>query len=663
MSFDKEAAQKQFEALGLDKKRVTDTLKNEKLAQTLLDVVRAGSESTDVVAVEKTLGNLYYAIATELPAGVPTANRDYLARAVHSGRIATRQQILAAFKHLAALKDAPVVDKDFDAACGVGVVVSRDVITEEVKAAIAKAGERATIGEVMKILKGVEALTWADQSVVSSIVKELKPAVAPAVDKKKAAAAAAAAPAPAAAKKEIPVLVENPSLPPAAKVHIFDCANGEYLDKRVRVSGWVMNAREARAGLVFCNLRDGTGCVQCVFSGAKDIANHALMESVGLFTRETSIEVTGTLRAFPAEHKASDRQPRTINYELQVDWWKLLGRSNVDIETLVTAESDVSRRMDYRHIALRTPKGFTMLTVRNAMMHAFRCWYQEHEFVEVTPPTLVETFCEGGSNLFKVDYFGTPAYLTQSSQLYLETVLPVVGRTFCILPSFRAEQSRTRRHLSEFTHLEGELAFIDFEDLLKHLEDIICDVCEAVMARVGDLVRASNPDFKVPKRPFRRMTYADAIKYCNEHGILNSDTGKPFVYGEDITEKPERAMTDMIGEPILMMRFPTEMKAFYMKKCPDNPRETESVDVLMPGVGEIVGGSMRISDLDELLAAYKRVGIDPAPYYWFTDQRKYGSVSHGGYGIGTERLLMWILNGEHIRDMCLYPRYIGRCKP
>jgi len=170
---------------------------------------------------------------------------------------------------------------------------------------------------------------------------------------------------------------------------------------------------------------------------------------------------------------------------------------------------------------------------------------------------------------------------------------------------------------------------------LSHLENLICDVCEQLMKRVGDIVLAANPKFQVPKKPFRRMHYSDAIKYCNEHGILNSDTGKPFVYGEDITEKPERMMTDMIGEPILMMRFPTEMKAFYMKKCPDDPRETESVDVLMPGVGEIVGGSMRIHDLDELMAAYKRVGIDPAPYYWFTEQRKYGSIPHGGYGIGT----------------------------
>jgi len=659
MSFDKEAAEKQFNSLGLDKKRVTDTLKNEKLAQTLLDIVRAaGVESAD-----KSIGNLLYAIATELPADVSVANRDYLARAVGDKRIATKQQITAAFKFLATLKDKAVVEKDFNDACGVGVVVSKEVMTERVKAAIEKAGERATVGEVMKILKADEALKWADQSQVSQIVKELKPAVEPADKKKKQAAAPAAAAAADAGKKEIPVLVEDSKLPAAAAVHIFDCAKGEYLDKRVRFAGWVTNAREARAGLVFCDLRDGTGCVQCVLSGAKDIANHELVNSVGLFNRETSIEVTGTLRKFPEGHKPSERQPRTINFELHVDWWKLVGKSDVDIETLVTAESDVTRRFDYRHIALRTPKGFTMLTVRNAMMHAFRCWYQEHEFVEVTPPTLVETFCEGGSNLFRVDYFGTPAYLTQSSQLYLETVLPVVGRTFCVLPSFRAEQSRTRRHLSEFTHLEAELGFINFEDLLSHLENLICDVCEALMARVGDIILAANPNFKVPKKPFRRMHYSDAIKYCNEHGILNSETGKPFVYGEDITEKPERMMTDQIGEPILMMRFPTEMKAFYMKKCPDDPRETESVDVLMPGVGEIVGGSMRISDLEELLAAYKRVGIDPAPYYWFTDQRKYGSVPHGGYGIGTERLLMWILNSDHIRDMCLYPRYIGRCKP
>jgi len=659
MSFDKEAAEKQFTAIGLDKKRVTDTLKNEKLAQTLLDVIRAAG----VESAEKTHGNMYYAIATELPAGVPVANRDYLARAVHAGKIANRQQILAAFDFLKKLKDGAVVDDEFNTACGVGVVVSKEVITEHVKAAIAQAGERATVGEVMKILKGDADLKWADQAQVSAVVKELKPAVEPADKKKKAAAAAPAAAPAAASSAEIPVLKEDPSLPAATSVHIFDCAKGEYLDKRVRVAGWVTNAREARAGLVFLDLRDGTGAVQCVLSGKDDIANHRLVDSTGLLTRETSIEVTGTLRKFPEGHKPSERQPRTINYELHVDWWKLVGKSDVDIETLVTAESDVTRRFDYRHIALRTPKGFITLTVRNAMMHSFRCWYQDHEFVEVTPPTLVETFCEGGSNLFKVDYFGSPAYLTQSSQLYLETVLPVVGRTFCVLPSFRAEQSRTRRHLSEFTHMEAELAFITFEDLLHHLEDLICDVCETLMSKVGDIILAANPSFKVPKKPFRRMHYSDAIKYCNEHGILNSETGKPFVYGEDITEKPERAMTDMIGEPILMMRFPTEMKAFYMKKCPDHPRETESVDVLMPGVGEIVGGSMRISDLDELLAAYKRVGIDPSPYYWFTDQRKYGSVPHGGYGIGTERLLMWILNSDHIRDMCLYPRYIGRCKP
>jgi len=197
--------------------------------------------------------------------------------------------------------------------------------------------------------------------------------------------------------------------------------------------------------------------------------------------------------------------------------------------------------------------------VRSAALFAFRQWFEQRDFVEVTPPTMVQTFCEGGSDLFKIEYYGAPAYLTQSSQLYLETVLPVVGNTFCMLPSFRAEQSRTPRHLSEYTHLEAELPFITFEDLLSHLENLVYDICEAVMAKVGDLVKFHNPNFVQPNRktmPFCRMTYRDAIEYCNKEGILNSETGKPFVYGEDITEKPEREMTNRINKPILLIRFP-----------------------------------------------------------------------------------------------------------
>lgn len=215
------------------------------------------------------------------------------------------------------------------------------------------------------------------------------------------------------------------------------------------------------------------------------------------------------------------------------------------------------------------------------------------------------------------------AYLTQSSQLYLETCLPSLGDVFCVQESFRAENSLTRRHLSEYTHIEAELAFITFDDLLAHLEEIICRTIDHALSdpSIRDMIAQLNPDFKPPERPFLRMTYADAIAWLNEHGITTED-GEPHKFGDDIAEAAERKMTDIINKPLFLTKFPAEIKAFYMKKDPQDPRVTESVDCLMPGVGEIVGGSQRMEGLEELLEAYKRVGISPAPYYWYTDQRK-----------------------------------------
>jgi asparaginyl-tRNA synthetase len=185
------------------------------------------------------------------------------------------------------------------------------------------------------------------------------------------------------------------------------------------------------------------------------------------------------------------------------------------------------------------------------------------------------------------------------------------------------------------------------------------------------IIRELNPNFKVPAKPFRRMDYSEAIVWLREHGIrkdvLDAEGNKvgetDYEFGEDIPEAPERRMTDTIGEPILLCRFPKEIKSFYMKRCPEAPGLTESVDVLMPNVGEIVGGSMRIADLAELMEGYAREGIDPSPYYWFTDQRKYGTCEHGGFGLGVERFLAWMLNRYSVREVCLYPRFMGRCKP
>ena len=201
---------------------------------------------------------------------------------------------------------------------------------------------------------------------------------------------------------------------------------------------------------------------------------------------------------------------------------------------------------------------------------------------------------------------------------------------------------------------------------MNRIEDLVVDVIEKLMSGpMGDVIRKRNPSFVAPKHPFKRITYIDAIKYCNDHKILK-DPENPellFEYGDDIPELAERTMVDMIGEPTFMTCFPAEMKAFYMKKCADDKRLTESCDLLVPGVGEVVGGSMRIDDAEELLKAYEANELNPEPYYWYVDQRRYGTCPHGGFGLGTERLVRWILDIPHIRDTCLYPRLMGRCTP
>jgi asparaginyl-tRNA synthetase len=229
--------------------------------------------------------------------------------------------------------------------------------------------------------------------------------------------------------------------------------------------------------------------------------------------------------------------------------------------------------------------------------------------------------------------------------------------------SFRAEASRTRRHLSEFTHIEAECPFISYDQLLERLEFLVCDVIEkALKSPYKDMILELNPSLQVPQRPFKRMQYKDAIEWLRAHDYRKDD-GELYQFGEDIPEKPERFMVDSLGEPIFLCRFPAEMKAFYMEKDPEDRSLTLSTDLLMPGVGEIIGGSMRIWDFKELLKGYEREGIDPKHYYWYTDQRKFGSCPHGGYGLGFERFLAWALHRDHVREVCLYPRYMKRCAP
>lgn len=384
---------------------------------------------------------------------------------------------------------------------------------------------------------------------------------------------------------------------------------------RVRVLGRVHRLR-AQKGMTFITLSDGYGFMQCILSGD-------LVKSYDIMTLnlEASIAIHGEMHAVPTQHNAPN------NRELHADFFTIIGRAPGDreaITTRVAPDADPQTFLDNRHLVLRGETSSSVMKVRAAVLRAFRSAFDETRLLEVTPPAMVQTQVEGGSTLFGFDYYGEKAFLTQSSQLYLETCLPSLGDVFCVCPSFRAEKSLTRRHLSEYTHIEAELDFLTFSDLLDHIEEVICRVITITLSdpTTAAFINNLNPSFKPPTRPFKRMKYADAITWLVEHNIPNEEN-EPHKFGDDIAEAAERKMTDIIDQPIFLTHFPTEIKAFYMKKDEEDRRVTESVDVLMPGVGEIVGGSMRMEDWDELMDAYKREGMDPSPYYWYTDQRKY----------------------------------------
>ncbi|KAJ5160745.1 Asparagine--tRNA ligase cytoplasmic [Penicillium canariense] len=460
------------------------------------------------------------------------------------------------------------------------------------------------------------------------------------------------------------VITEDASLPKPVRIRLdvtdpavvqLRTTESDVPGTRVRVLGRVHRMR-AQKDYVFLTLSDGYGYLQCILTGDL-VKTYDIMT----LTLETSIAIHGEMRAVPPKQHAPH------NRELHADFFTIIGRAAGDkeaITTRVAPDADPQTLYDNRHLVLRGETSSSVMKVRAATLRAFRKTFEETRMLEVTPPAMVQTQVEGGSTLFGFDYYGENAYLTQSSQLYLETCLPSLGDVYCVCPSFRAEKSLTRRHLSEYTHIEAELDFITFTDLLDHLEATICRVIDLLLEdpEASRYIATLNPDFKPPARPFKRMKYSDAIDWLREHDIPNEE-GQPHSFGDDIAEAAERKMTDIINQPIFLTHFPAEIKAFYMKKDESDRRVTESVDVLMPGVGEIVGGSMRMDDWDELMSAYKHEGMDPKPYYWYTDQRKYGTSPHGGYGLGLERFLAWLCARYTVRDCSLYPRFTGRCTP
>ena len=663
-----ETIQKLKDIVGLDDKNAGDLAKKPERATDILAFFAANFG--DVAEADKRhVQNFFYTIWAKVKSD---DSKVYVAAAVKANRIVTTSQLDAAVRFVNDAK-AAIDDKAFDTECGVGVVVTKEEVETIVKAelgkqepAALKASWTKSQGMVLGQLRKVDSLRWADANTVKATMEAVVPTlIAGVADAPKEEKKAKAEEKPKAEKAPVKVFAPNADYRTVRKegekvTFLSDLTKGKDGDV-VYVQGWAHRVR-FQSRMAFVVIRDGSSYVQCVFDGA-----------VEEFPRETCIAIRATLKHEPKA--AVELQPPV---ELHVTEWAIIGPSHADIENVVTHDSSLDKLLDARHIILRGTNASSVMKLRHQLTRAFREHFWSKRMTEVTPPTLVQTQCEGGSTLFGLDYYGEQAYLTQSSQLYLETCISSMGDVYCILPSYRAEKSKTRRHLSEFTHVEAEYGNISFEDLLGRIEDMIVDVVGRVVREAGDLIAFLNPEqlkegatdpkdpnsWKfMPKKPFRRLPYADAIKFCNEHNIINPDTNEQFKFGEDISDKPEREMVALIGECVLMTHFPASMKSFYMARCPNDNTLTESVDVLMPGVGEIVGGSMRMWDYEELMNAYKKEELDPATYYWYTEQRKYGANPHGGFGLGLERLLVWMLALDSVKDACLFPRYMGRCQP
>ncbi|MDI6798962.1 MAG: asparagine--tRNA ligase [Candidatus Aenigmarchaeota archaeon] len=417
------------------------------------------------------------------------------------------------------------------------------------------------------------------------------------------------------------------------------------IEGEVSIRGWVHHKRSS-GGILFLLVRDGTGIIQCTLR--KDKAE--VFEEIEKLPVESVVELRGV----------SKKDPRAIGgYEIAIE----------DIKTIHKAESGfpIAKKyhgpeflLDHRHLWLRSEKMQAVLRIRAKLLEAARQWLTAHGYTEFQSPSLTQVACEGGATLFPVDYFGKRVYLTQSWQLYAEAAIASLGKIFTVAPSFRAERSRTRRHLTEFWHLEVEEPFCDLEKIMRVQEEFITHICHTLakdmQPELKKLGREAGDLLKM-KPPFPKITYDEAIEMLKKDGVK-------IEWGDSITWVVEKKLALKFDVPFFITHFPKEVKAFYHKPDPKDQRVTLSADMLAPeGYGEITGGGQRIHDYDELMKRIEEEKLDVKDYQWYVDLRKYGSVPHAGFGLGIERMVMWICKLKHIRDAIPFPRLINRVYP
>jgi asparaginyl-tRNA synthetase len=434
----------------------------------------------------------------------------------------------------------------------------------------------------------------------------------------------------------------------------------QYEGQEVLVRGWVYN-RTDKGKLQFILLRDGSGLAQCV--AFKKEMDEAEFEIAGKLTQESAIEITGSVRR-------DDRAPGTPGgYEIGIKSLKLIQMS--EEFPITPKEHGVEFLMDNRHLWLRTPRQWAILRIRATIVHTMRNWLDEHGYLLVDSPILTPAAGEDTTSLFEIDYFGEPAFLAQTGQLYSEANIAAFGKVYCFGPTFRAEKSKTRRHLMEFWMLEPEMAFFNLEDLMDMQQEFMSHTIQVVLEKHQNELKILERDTsKLEKAlpPFPRISYDDAVERLNK---LSDETTDPeqkkllhIDWGTDFGSPHETAIADMFDKPVFVYHFPSVFKAFYMTPVEGRPEICRSVDLLAPeGYGEITGGSERIHDAALIEERVSKIGIPRENYAWYLDLRKYGSVPHAGFGMGLERTVAWICGLPHIRETIPYARMLNRKYP
>jgi asparaginyl-tRNA synthetase len=425
---------------------------------------------------------------------------------------------------------------------------------------------------------------------------------------------------------------------------------GRHAGESVEIAGWLYNLRKS-GKIVFPIVRDGTGLMQCV--AVKSALPEEVFDEIKNLTQESSIIVSGKVRA---EQRAAG------GYELDVEGIQVVQRvPESDPYPITPKEHGVDFLMDHRHLWLRSHRQHAVLKVRHEIIRAVRDYFDSHGFTLVDTPIFTPAACEGTTTLFECNYFDDDkAYLTQSGQLYNEATAMAFGKVYCFGPTFRAEKSKTRRHLTEFWMVEPEMAYADLEEVKRVAEELIVFIRDRVLENRREELKTLERDtskLEAIRAPFPRISYDDAVKRLQ-------DKGSQIQWGGDFGGADETLLSEDYSSPVMVDRYPAAIKAFYFQPDPQRAEVALGVDVLAPeGYGEIIGGGQRIHDAELLLKRIEEHRLPREAFDWYIDLRKYGAVPHGGFGMGIERCVAWMCGIEHVRETIAFPRMLYRLRP